>query len=122
MAPLAGTALEGTLKGPLEEILPLAFIGAGVANKPAACASPADNSSEFMRTSLSASPGVLGWASWFTFSWKDWALAAAAAGGIVGATGLGRFSTSTRVRIEIARVVKLTIRCSFTGTPPPCGL
>src|SRR5208283_1994548 len=62
--------------------------------------------------------GRLGCASWFTFSWKDCALAAAAAGATAGATGAGRFNTRTSVRIEIARVAKLMMRCSFTKRPP----
>jgi hypothetical protein len=72
----------------------------------------------FMRTSLSPSPGTLVSASRFTFSWKDCALAAAAAGEAAGASGAGRFNTRTSVRIEIARVAKLIIRCTFTKTPP----
>src|ERR1017187_10378784 len=111
IAPLAGEELEGALV----EV----FAGGVDGIRPAACASAADNSPEFMRTSLSPSPGTLGCASRFTFSWRDCALAAAAAGASAGVTGAGRFNTRTRVRIEFARVAKLMMRCSFTKTPPP---
>src|SRR5208337_2653489 len=112
MEPLAGAEFG---EGELVEVL----AGADDGDRLAACASAADNSPEFMRTSLSPSPGALGCASRFTFSWKDCALAAAAAGAAAGASGAGRLNTRTSARIEIARVAKLMIRCSFTRTPPP---
>src|SRR5208282_1992724 len=112
---MAGLADAGWAEGAPVEVFAGAAVVAG--SRPAACASAADNSPEFMRTSLSFS-GRLGCASWFTFSWKDCALAAAAAGATAGATGAGRFNTRTSVRIEIARVAKLMMRCSFTKRPP----
>src|ERR1700676_3154870 len=113
--PIAPVAPGGLAEGELVEV----FADAAEGSRPAACASAADTSPEFIRTSLSPSPGTLGCASRFTFSWKDWALAAAAAGAAAGASGAGRLNTRTSVRIEIARVTKLMMRCSFTKTPPP---
>src|SRR6266704_3635899 len=107
----------GLAEGKLVEVFADAVVVAG--SSPAACASAADTSPEFIRTSLSPSPGTLRCASWFTFSWKDCALAAAAAGEAAGASGAGRFNTRTSVRIDIARVAKLMIRRSFTKLPPP---
>src|ERR1700694_5371046 len=112
---IAPLAPGGLAEGELVEV----FADAADGSKPAACASAADTSPEFIRTSLSPSPGTLGSASLFTFSWKDCALAAVAAGASAGATGAGRLNTSTSVKIQIARVAKLMIRCSFTKLPPP---
>lgn len=75
------------------------------------------NSPAFMRTSPSPSPAVLGCSSRFTFSWKDCALAAVAAGETGAATGAGFRKTSTNVNTEIPSVAKLTIRCHFKGHP-----
>src|SRR6202163_1819192 len=105
----------GLAEGELVEV----FADAAEGSRLAACASAAETSPEFMRTSLSPSPGTLGSAIRFTFSWNDCALAAAAAGEAAGASGAGRFNTRTSVRIDIARVAKLMIRCTFTKTPPP---
>src|ERR1035441_7338753 len=74
---------------------------AAAGNRPAACASAAFTSAEFMRTSLGPCPAGLGFSSWFSLSWNDRALAAAAAGGNGAATGEGLRSTSTSVKIEI---------------------
>src|SRR5260370_34844092 len=99
---MLGTAPGNSLEGPVEGAPAEAFAGAPGRASPAACVSPADNSPEFMRTSLSPSPGTLGCASWFTFSWKDCALAAAAAGRRQGGAGRGRFYTRTAVTSESA--------------------
>src|ERR1035438_9133472 len=82
---------------------------AAAGNRPAACASAAFTSAEFMRTSLGPCPAGLGFSSWFSFSWND----CAAAGGNGAATGEGLRSTSTSVKIEIAKVAKLMTRCTF---------
>src|SRR5271166_4544242 len=121
---MLGTAPGNSVPGLVGEVLAavpvaeLAGAAAAAGSSPAACAIPADNSSELMRTSPAPSPSILGCASWFTFSWKDCALAAVAVAPTAGATGAGRLSTSTSVKIEMARVAILMMRCHFTKGPP----
>jgi len=77
---------------------------AAAGNAPAAWVSAALISSELMRTSLAPASAVFGCPSCSSFFCNDSALAAAAAGAIGAATGAGRRSTSTSVRIDIAKV------------------
>jgi len=114
-----GTAPGNSIPGTCVVEEPFAFVDAvpdaeaAAGNKPAAWASAAFTSAEFMRTSLSPSPVALGCSRRLSFSWNDCALAAATAGATGAATGDGLRSTRTSVTIEIAKVAKLIVRCSF---------
>src|SRR5271165_535116 len=79
---------------------------------PEACSNAAPSSALLMRTSGAGSPEVLGWSSLLTFSSNDCTFAAVAAGEAAGAaTGAGLRRTRTRVKIEMARVARLMMRC-----------
>src|SRR5215471_11442335 len=91
------------------------FAGCGAVIAPAACASAADNSPDVIRTSPAPSELVCGCSSLFTFSWNDCAFAAAVAGDMGFATGLGFRSTRMSVNTEIPSVATLMIRCHVMG-------